>query len=389
MCRLPPHTPAPLTAFCEMGCFLLLQEARPRRGRHCCGKSMEAHATTREVRYVPPIPSGPSVFFSPTPRNKVTDPTNGVLVGDYSVHPEFAIEPITSQETTFRHSGWTHRRRLIWQSFFRVRTNGAVMDKFKNCGSGLWLKMNAEGTDMKLSANCCHNRWCIPCQTARAARISARVEDLIKKETTRFMTLTLRHSKTPLIDQIRRLYHSFNLLRRRSFWNDHVTGGSAFLEIKLSDRDGLWHVHLHCLITGTWMPQKELSFEWHAVTGDSSIVDIRPIDTADGRARYVTKYVTKPADQSVFANTDKLDEMVVSLKGRRLCFTFGSWRGEKLDDIPEDDSCWHSVGPLDSIRREAGEGVESSVRLWEAACRKWPQLLHVFETPRTQAPEDY
>lgn len=292
----------------------------------------------------------------------------------YSVHPEYAVQPATNEETSFRHSGWAPRRKLIWDAFNRLHLNGGVMDRFCNCGSGLWLQRSADGEDLRLSCNTCKNRFCIPCKAAQAARISKSVTAMMKGKVTRFLTLTQRHNNTPLRDQIDRLYRNFLELRRRVFWKSNVKGGVAFLEVKVSEFDGLWHPHLHIIITGRWIDAREISREWLAVTGDSSIVKIKAVKEDAGVAAYVTKYVTKVIDHSVFHTPDKLDECILALRGRRLCFTIGDWRGKELDEVPKDDKVWINVGDLYQLRRSAAENSEEATRWIHAAIRKWPTL---------------
>jgi hypothetical protein len=200
----------------------------------------------------------------------------------------------------------------------------------------------------------------------------------IRDRRVRFVTLTRRHSHAPLADQIDAVYEAFARLRRRAWWKDRVTGGAAFLEVKLSDRDGLWHPHLHLIVEGTFIPQRELSMEWLGVTCDSSIVDVRDCPTGDHSrvAAYVTKYVTKPASGCVYHNPEKLLEMMAAMKGRRLCLTFSSWRGLKLNDPPDPNpgKVWKPVGSIEQLARRAREGDERALRYWAAALRKWPSI---------------
>lgn len=215
----------------------------------------------------------------------------------------------------------------------------------------------------------------------RAAAVAAALAAHLKERKTRFVTLTQRASDTPLPDQLDKLYRDFSTLRRRQWWKAHVTGGGAFLEVKLGASSGLWHAHLHILVEGDYLSQKELSAEWYAVTGASYIVDVRAVPDAVHRARYVTKYVTKPADSSVFADPAKLAIFVGAMKGRRLCFTFGSWRGLQLDpDEPSADQ-WRSIAPLCQLFSDARSGDEHAVRWTAALLRKYPNLAAAFGRP--------
>lgn len=306
-------------------------------------------------------------------------PSPGVFI----VHHRFGgfegeAEPVTEEESSWRHSSWAPRRSQIWQAFARCSIGDSRLARFANCGSGLWLQRAQAGDDIHLSCNKCHDRWCIPCQNDRAALIREKVAQHIKDRHVRLLTLTLRHSQTPLRDQIKRLYTSFSTFRRRASWKQHVTGGVAFLETKISDKDGLWHVHLHSLVEGSWWDVKEISREWHAVTGDSCIVDFRQVNGSDNVASYVTKYVTKPADSSVFAVSKNLDELIVSLRGTRLALPFGTWKNLKLMEKPKADVKWISVASIDSLRRNARSGDEVAIRWLEAANRKWPLFGQCF-----------
>jgi hypothetical protein len=255
------------------------------------------------------------------------------------------------------------------------------IDRFNACGGRCHLQRTAEGDDIRVVAHYCHDRWCVPCQRLRALTIQQHLADLCKKTLPRFLTLTLRHSNTPLRDQLDRLYRSFEALRRRIAWGTHVRAGVAFTEIKISERDGLWHPHLHVLIVGSWWDVRTISKEWHAVTGDSSIVDLRAAKNIDHLCGYVTKYVTKTADSSVFRDPIKLAEAVTALHGRRMCIPFGAWLHAHLTDAPPSDRKWVTIGPLDDILFAARQGEAWAVRWWEALIRKFPSTALIIDGP--------
>lgn len=247
----------------------------------------------------------------------------------------------------------------------------ARLDRFRECGSGLWLARS--GDDLKLTCNKCRDRFCAACGAERAATVRNSIQVLAHEKSLRMITLTLRHSNTPLKDQLRRLRSSFKELRRRQVWKEHVQGGVGFIELKISATDGLWHVHFHILAQGSFFPHALLSREWLAVTGDSSIVHLGRKGTPEAMGFYAAKYCTKPADKSVYENPGKLLELVQALKGERLYNCFGTWRGIELE--PEDPSGdWHPVDSINNLQRRAREGDEEAQRWWEAVLRKWPRL---------------
>lgn len=276
----------------------------------------------------------------------------------YDVHPDFVIEPATVEETSFRHSGWAGRRREVWAAMKRAGTSGGSLQAFAECGSGCWVQHSASRGVFRLSCNCCKSRWCVPCGVARAAKMRRSVKAQLQQwERVRFVTLTLRHSNTPLKDQIDRLQASFNLLRKRRVWLDSVDGAAAFVEVKVSEKDGLWHVHAHVLCVGKWIDQRALSREWHAITGDSSIVDVQLARSERDIAGYVTKYVTKPLDGTVFSDRDRLDEAIAALRGRRLCNGSGVLRTISTAEADVDGvDDWHTVGRLDDLLSDARLG---------------------------------
>jgi hypothetical protein len=118
------------------------------------------------------------------------------------------------------------------------------------------------------------------------------------------------------------------------------TGGVAILETKVSEYDGLWHVHLHIITEGQFVDQRELSRAWHEITGDSSIVDVRAVRDHAKSIAYICKYVSKPIDASLYGNDRALDEYILAISGRKTLATFGTWRGLKLKERQVDDTQW-------------------------------------------------
>lgn len=279
------------------------------------------------------------------------------------VNIDFDLERLSLVEGLFRHSGWIARRRKVWDSLKRVGTGAVALVRFACCGSGAWVQHSASRGRFRVSANLCRSRWCVPCGVARAARLVRAMKAKLNGQDVRFITLTLRHSNTPLKDQLDRLLRSFNALRRRGPWKTTQVGGASFVEVKLA-ADGRWHVHAHVLAVGGFLDQRELSREWHAVTGDSSIVDIRKVRNVGEVAAYVTKYVTKPLDSSIFADGGRLDEAIATLKGRRLCNPFGIFGKINIDaddDAGPDD--WVTVGRLDALFEDAQRGDAVAVMI--------------------------
>lgn len=292
-----------------------------------------------------------------------------VLRSPAGIRDEFRVTPIDSDETAFRHSGWAVRRRQTHQCLNRIGASSSRLDRFCNCGSGCCVEVNDTSGQVRLAANYCRDRLCVPCGRSRSARVTNALIKESKGRTVRFATFTLRHSVTPLADQIDRLYRSFAAMKRRSWWRARCTGGAAVLEIKLG-REGLWHVHLHTLLIGRFMEQKQLASEWHAVTGDSYIVDIRKVDTGANAIRYCASYVGKPVDAGIYESPDKLDETARALHGRRVINTWGCWAKLELDADEDEGGNWIVVGRLSRLLRDAASGDRAAQMMVRALSSK-------------------
>lgn len=121
---------------------------------------------------------------------------------------------------------------------------------------------------------------------------------------------------------------------------DGVVGAVWSYEVKRGSGSGKWHPHLHMVALAETAPdQAALSEEWKNITGDSHVVDVRPIDQAEPVDGFleVFKYAVKFSDQAP-ADTWHCFE---TLKGKRLIGSAGCFRGVEvpeslLDETPEE-----------------------------------------------------
>jgi hypothetical protein len=303
----------------------------------------------------------------PPPSSQVhsTKQQNAAITGlndaAYDVHPDWVIEPSTVLETIHRHEHWAADRQLVWDALKRTGVRGNALQAFAHCGSSCYVQHSSSRGAFRLTSNQCRSRWCLPCQQARAARLRASVRDQLDQwNMVRFITLTLRHSPTPLSDQLDRLQNSYKELRRRDLWTASIRGAAAFVEVKVSEKTGLWHPHLHIIAVGGWIDQRELSREWHKITGDSSIVDVSLARSKEGVAHYVTAYVTKPLDRSVVSDPGRLDEAIIALKGRRLVNGTGTLKRISDAAIADGVDDWHTIARIDQLINDARRGDEQA-----------------------------
>jgi len=160
----------------------------------------------------------------------------------------------------------------------------------------------------------------------------------------KFLTFTMKHSNAPLSHQIDNLYKSFRKLRLKKQYQHLIKGGVWFFQIVKSKQSRQWHPHLHCIVTGDYIPQRMISKDWLKITGSSKIVDIRIVKNPEKVAYYVSRYSARPANLSELSVDDGL-ELIIALHGRRLCGTWGecrclSMKPPKADNPDE----WISIG---------------------------------------------
>lgn len=274
-------------------------------------------------------------------------------------------------DTDFRHRGWDRNRRLIADALHRASVSDDRMRRFCTCGDAAWVVQDPSDSDIyRVQANYCRDRFCLPCSQTRSRLIAANLADKIQQGKYRFITLTLKTGQEPLTESLDRLYDCFRRLRRRRLWQACIIGGVAFTEVNYNAETNRWHPHLHIVAQGSYMPQKLLSQDWHVVTGDSYVVDVRMINDSDKAVAYVTKYASKPLSNTYLNRPDRLDEAIRALSGRRLVTAFGSWRGWQLLRKPHAEP-WITVGPLDQILWRAAKGSDQDIIIVESIRRTY------------------
>jgi hypothetical protein len=281
------------------------------------------------------------------------------------LYQRLSADSIAPQElsTIFRHSGWAPIRRRVYDALKRGGTSISVLSNFATCGDGAYvLKSTDVPPRYRIAGSTCHHRLCTPCATERSRVIAQNVIDRIGAKRVRFITFTLRHTDEPLATLLDRLYTAFQLIKRTKLWKRNVTGGVAFLEIKRTHFGEYWHPHFHVLVEGNYIEKTLLQQAWLACTGDSPNVDIRLPNHNLTVAREVTKYASKPLSTTFVHDCDALDEAVAALKGRRLCSTFGGWRGVLLVKTV-DEKVWENLGPLSQWIANAAYGDVEARRI--------------------------
>lgn len=288
-------------------------------------------------------------------------PSPGYVEWEKRVRPlERQIQPATDVEVAFRHSGWSATRSKVERALERIAAPDARRERFRHCGSGCMVQRQVGTERLRLSANYCHDRNCKPCAAARSATIARNLAKLMNEGTFAHVVLTLKHSDSSLGEQFGRLIECFAALRRQRLWSDRVKGGAYFFEVKPAKCGARLHPHLHIVIESSFLPQHELSAAWLKLTGDSSNVWIEAINNKQKATRYVAKYASKGLDPAIYESCAWLDCCLRALHGRRLCSTFGGWRGTQLEDESAPDVEWEFVGWLGRLIRDSKGGCVGS-----------------------------
>lgn len=174
------------------------------------------------------------------------------------------------------------------------------------------------------------------------------------------LTLTVKNGddleerQKHLTHSLKRLMHhrrDFNAGTRGAPWTELCKAQGGVYTLELTNKGNGWHPHAHMIVLAASEPcQEALSAEWHRITGDSFIVDCRPItgDPSEGFME-VFKYAVKFSDLSLEDNW----EAAQVLKGKRLLNSFGLFRGveipeslldEPLDGLPFWDRFYRYLG---------------------------------------------
>jgi hypothetical protein len=140
-----------------------------------------------------------------------------------------------------------------------------------------------------------------------------------------------------------------------------ASGACWSYEVKKGKNSGLWHPHVHAIwLCDTPPNQEKVSSEWHEITGDSFVVDVREItqdNPVDGFLE-VFKYAVKFSDQK----PEDTFHCFKTLKGKRLIGSFGDFYGiPEPDDLSDDPLegepyferlfCFSSAGRYREVKR--------------------------------------
>ena len=153
-----------------------------------------------------------------------------------------------------------------------------------------------------------------------------------------FLTLTIKNIPDSAwgryhVDLIRK-----NFSRFRSRFKQ-IAGG--FYVVQATNRGAGWHLHLHILYDGRYIPKDDISKAWAEITAGSFIVDIMRVDNPRVAVRYLLSDFLqspriRPEDQEAFNGV---------FRGSRIVQPFGKYRKTRFKVGPYKcpkcgESCW-------------------------------------------------
>lgn len=234
---------------------------------------------------------------------------------------------------------------------------GKLANRMMQCCHVPMIYRNDASDEITLRESSCRGRVCPRCSQAKMAKVQKRITAVVDAmDSPRFLTLTLRSQPVPLDQQVSRLIESFRQLRRRKAWKRHVAGGIFAIEITWSAEG--WHPHLHALIDGKFFPHALVKSEWLHVTGDSTIVDIRPVLSRKKAVSYVTKYAAKGTDTRQIPR-NRLAEYALAMHGVRMTQTFGKSHGVRVEEEERERSdAVIYIDDFHALHRKACAGSE-------------------------------
>jgi len=272
------------------------------------------------------------------------------------------------------------------------RHSMSLLERWRKCRTMAWHIYYPETGLIKIQSNSCRLRFCPMCGDARVSIIAHSCSEFFQKQSfVRFLTLTLKHSDLSLAEQIRRMKKCYIKLGRRVGWKKYVTGSVAFLHVKWNENTG-WHVHLHILLTGSYLPQKWLSAEWLKVTGDSPVVHVQAAhsDKELGEAiKDFARYAGCPANLLKIPAEYQL-EVVHAFEGIRVCWTTGICRDMSLSPprYKEGDVQGINLGRDSTIKMRTKEGDFDALRILFCSYKRVPYYEISSENPTSFRDDD-
>lgn len=231
----------------------------------------------------------------------------------------------------------------------------------------------------------CRQRVCPLCSYRVSKERAAYLKAMTKQMAfPKMLTLTMPLWHEAPRDGIKFLRQSFAKLRRTKLWKK-VEGGAYQIELKR--KPGAWHIHMHILFSGPYMPYQKLFSEWRAIIKtECPQIRIEAV-TSEKAKEYVCKYTSKSADYE--GNPEDIVAWYDATKGQRLFATFGRWYNVTIEELDDDGDvfipkavCPHCQAEKSMFFARDGPFIYGN-EIWESIKNVWlstgPELIAVPE----------
>ena len=209
------------------------------------------------------------------------------------------------------------------------------------CANTVQVRRELESQMIYVSGIRCHDRVCPICNSFRASKLARRVEDvMVAMKNPHFLTITNSNRVQELKENFDLFLQKMSKLRRANFFKKNISGGLYFIEFT-KNNDG-WHIHSHMLVdvkvekkiynlSGSYYNLRVSEFK-QGLEKSLQKVSLGSISSINpcfpGTGKEISKYLAK---MGLDMQEDDIRDLVISLKNRRICGSFGSVR--KTGDI--------------------------------------------------------
>ena len=240
-------------------------------------------------------------------------------------------------------------RALEMTEYCNIQQNVKMSNKLSNCANYLVFRHYYRIDEVRLHAAqfCKKHLLCPMCAIRRGAKMLKAYLEKYEQVSQKFplltpylVTLTVKNGPD-LSERMQHLRASMRKMtqQRRDALKGQLSiefakSAGGFHSVEVTNKGNGWHPHVHMIWLCNDKPnQALLSKEWEALTGDSYIVDVRPLhDPIEGFLE-VCKYALKFSDLSLADNYHAYEVM----SGMRLIDAHGILRGVQIPDSLLDD----------------------------------------------------
>jgi len=255
---------------------------------------------------------------------------------------------------------------MFFKAFIKAGAIGKAI-RFLTCGTKI-ATMECEHCGYKhpISYNC-KLRICPRCASVRAFELVEKYQPYLESlnpKRVRCITLTMKNV-AHLAEGKEKIRRCFIKLLHRKYYKELIDGSLYHIEVTL-DEIGFWHIHIHAIIVGGYIPQAKLSDDWQSITKDDENKEGSPvvwIERKDVKAtlKYCMKHLLKKMKLNDNWTPDKLVEYEMALANARLVQPTGCFLGLLKHYKKKPFECPQCGWILWKITDESGKVIKSSL----------------------------